>query len=295
MLSIIIPSRNCAYSTRTVQDILAKAKGDIEVIVHIDDQWPETIKDKRVTYIHPTIPRGMRAGINAGLALAKGKYIMKCDDHCLFGEGFDKIITENMQDDWLVIPRRYSLHAEGWRREEKMPIKDYHYLSWPQLYSHYGYCMFPQEWRERTYERMNKPEYDIDETMSFQGSCYFANREYFIDIVGFLDDRLETYSTFACEQLETGLKYWLGGGGVMVNKKTWYAHLFKNKKYYEGRRRDRDYKKNLKTLAGYDWCCKHWMNNQEPNMYRRIGWLIDRFWPVPNWPDNWKELWNETD
>ena len=289
MISIVIPERNEPYLNKTLQSILDSATGEIEVFVNIDDEWhKEKIEDKRITYLHPDTPQGMRAGVNAGIKKATGRYIMKSDAHCLFAPGFDEVLVENMQKHWLVIPRRYSLHAEAWKRDERMPIKDYHYLSWPQLYSHYGYCMFPQEWRERTHERMKG--YDIDDTMTFQGSCWFADRDYFMQKVGLLDDRVETYSTFSSEPLEVGLKYWLGGGEVKVNKKTWYAHLFKNKHYYEGRRGDRDYKKNLKALAGYDWACKHWMNNQEPNMVHKLKWLINKFWPVPSWPED-RGLW----
>jgi glycosyltransferase involved in cell wall biosynthesis len=289
MLSIIIPERNEPYLNNTLKSLLDNAEGEIEIFVHIDEDLPEKIEDKRITYLHSDTPRGMRAGINAGLAKAKGKYIMKSDAHCLFAPSFDTTLIKEMQENWLVIPRRYSLHAEAWKIDKRMPVKDYHYLSWPQIYSHYGYCMFPQEWRERTSERMKG--YDIDDTMTFQGSCWFADRDYFMKHIGLLDDKPETYSSFSGEQLEVGLKYWLGGGEVKVNKKTWYAHLFKNKHYYEGKRRDRDYKKSLKTLAGWDWARKHWMNNEEPNMIHKIEWLIDKFWPVPNWPVKWRDVW----
>lgn len=284
-LSIIIPSRDEPYLDKTLNDLLEKAVKKIEIFVNIDGDLPETlVLDKRITYFHKQEPIGMRAGINAGLKKATGKYIMKCDAHCLFAKGFDKVLTENMQEKWLVVPRRYSLHAEGWKRDKRMPLKDYHYLSWPKLYSSYGHCMFPQEWRERMIERFNG--YDIDDTMTMQGSCWFANRDYFMKRVGFLDDSPNTYSGFSGEQLEVGLKYWLGGGEMKVNKKTWYAHLFKNKKYYQGRRRAKNYKKNLKALAGWDWACKHWMRNEEPKMIHKISWLVEKFWPVPGWPED---------
>jgi len=289
MISIIIPSYNEPYLKKTVEDILKKAEGEIEIIVHLDKGDVLDIKDKRLIVYYPEKPKGMRAGINFGLRNSIGEYVMKVDAHCLFDQGFDKKLLEEMHDDWLVVPRRYSLNADGWKREKRMPIKDYHYLAWPQIYSNYGYCLFPQEWKERTYERMKG--HDIDDTMTLQGSCWLANKNFFMKHVGFLDDDPKHYSTFSGEQLEVGLKYWLGGGQIKVNKKTWYAHLFKNKHYYEGRRKDRDYKKSLKTLAGWDWAAKHWMNNEEPGMIHQIGWLIDKFWPVPGWPENWRELW----
>lgn len=291
MISIIIPSNSCPYAFKTVNEVLTKAKGEIEVIVNVDSPGQEESIDPRVTYLHPDKPLGMRGGINAGLKLAKGDYIMKIDDHCLFSEGYDKVLAKDMQDNWLVIPRRYSLHADNWDRDLRMPVKDYHLLSFPSFPNNkYGNGIYPQEWVERMRERLGKPEYDIDDTMSFQGSCYFANRKYFMDHVGFLDDRPDTYSTFSGEPLEVGLKYWLGGGEVKVNKKTWYAHLFKNRHYYHGKRADRDYKLNLKAKAGHVWSSHHWMRNEEPNMIHPMSWLVEKFWPVPGWPED-RSLW----
>src|SRR5512135_496390 len=97
-LSVIIPSRNSPFTTRTIEDVLQKSVLDVEVIVNIDENWPDPLaKDKRVTYIHPSSPKGMKWGINACASLARGKYMMKTDDHCLFAEGFDKVLVENHQ------------------------------------------------------------------------------------------------------------------------------------------------------------------------------------------------------
>jgi len=296
-VSIIIPSYREIYLNRTLEDILEKAKGDIEILVHVDKCLPKNfpeqdINDDRVIFKYANKPQGMRAGINWGLNEAKGDYIMKCDAHCVFDNGFDLKLQKDMEDNWLVVPRRYSLYANGWKRDLRMPTKDYHYLAFPQVYNDYGYLMAPQAWRLRTRERMNNPKYEIDDTMSLQGSCWFANRNYFMERVGYLDDNMNTYSTFSGEQLEVGLKYALGGGEVKVNKKTWYAHLFKNKAFYsqKGMSINKVYKKSLKSLAGWDWATKHWVNNEEPNMIHPFSWLVEKFWPVPTWPSD-RKLW----
>jgi len=283
-LSVVIPNRNSPFTTKTIQDVLEKAVGNVEVIVNVDENWPDPlVEDTRVTYIHPGSPRGMRWGINSAVALAKGKYIMKTDDHCMFAPGFDKVMSENCAENWLIIPRRYSLDAENWKIDKGRPVRDYHYLCFPRQGKQHDWGMHGVEWPERGRERSD-PKYDIDDTMSFQGSCWFANRRYFTKHVGILDDRIETYSTFAQEPQEIGLKYWLGGGENKVNKKTWYAHLHKGRHY------GRMYKEDKHTVASHNWSAKHWMNNEEPKMIHPISWLVEKFWPVPTWPED-RSLW----
>ncbi len=31
------------------------------------------------------------------------------------------------------------------------------------------------------------------------------------------------------------------------------------------------------------------MKNEEPGMIHKIEWLVEKFWPVPTWPDDWKD------
>lgn len=285
-LSVIIPNRNSPFATKTIQDILEKATTEVEIIVNVDEKWPEPLlNDKRVTYVHPAVPKGMRAGINAGLALARGKYVMKTDDHCMFDKGFDKVLTESCAENWLMIPRRYSLDAEKWERDLTRPIRDYHYICFPEQGKAHDFGMHGVEWRDRDRERTD-PKYDLDNTPSWQGSMWFANKDYFMKHVGFLDDRIETYSTFAQEPQEIGMKYWLGGGAIKINKKTWYAHLHKGKRY--GRMYHMDYH----TVASHNWSAKHWMNDEEPGMIHTMEWFVNEKFPgMPTWPENWADIW----
>ena len=284
MLSVIIPNRNSQFTTKTIEDVLLKSVNEIEVIVNVDEKWPTPLlNDKRITYVHPSTPRGMRSGINAGLSLAKGDYIMKVDDHCMFAQGYDKELADSCAENWLMIPRRYSLDAENWERNLTRPVRDYHYLCFPKQGKEHDWGMHGVEWHDRDKERTD-PKYDIDDTMAWQGSCWFANKKYFMSHVGFLDDRVETYSTFAQEPQEIGLKYWLGDGEIKVNKRTWMAHLHKGKQY------GRMYKEDYHTVASHNWSAKHWMTNEEPNLKHPISWLVEKFWPVPTWPED-RKLW----
>jgi hypothetical protein len=142
----------------------------------------------------------------------------------------------------------------------------------------------PQDWRKG--REKDDPRFDIDDTMTFQGSCWFANKVYFMKHVGYLNDSRDAYGPFGGEQVEIGLKYWLGGGEVKVNKKTWYAHLVKRPYHYASGVFSRRYKSSRAVSANRAWLAKHWMGNQEPKMIHPISWLVEKFWPVPTWPEN---------
>jgi glycosyltransferase involved in cell wall biosynthesis len=285
-LSVLIPNRNSPFLTKTIKDLLQKAVGDIEVIVNVDEQWPEEIvDDKRVIYLHPAQPIGLRQGINACARVARGKYLMKLDDHCMVAPGFDKVLIENhLSNNWVQIPRRYALDAEKWAIEErtdnKYPI-DYMYQDFPRKGKANDDGTHGVEWRERRDERTDS-KYDIDDTPSFQGSCWFMTKDYFDNFLHGLHE--EGYGQFAQEAQEIGFKTWLGGGAVRVNKKTWYAHLHKGKVY------GRFYKMPSGNPESDSWSASHWLNNEEPGMIKKFAWLIDNKFPgMPGWPIDWKE------
>lgn len=286
MLSVIIPSRNEIFLQRTIQDLLEKAVGDIEVIAVLDGYWPpreELVLDRRVTYLHRGASRGMRSGINSAIAIARGEWIMKCDAHCMFAPGFDETLTQNMEDDWLVIPRRKRLEPFNWEiKDVGKPDVDYEFLSYP-LWKPDEVGIHGTIWTERIRERLGKPEYDIDENMSFQGSCWVANKKYFMENIYPMQE--EGYGTFIGEPQEIGLKYWLGGGKTMVNKKTWYAH------WHKGKENGRGYSIGKSGLiAGNAYSVDYWMNNKWEKRIHDIQWLVERFMPVPTWPED-RGLW----
>jgi len=60
-----------------------------------------------------------------------------------------------------------------------------------------------------------------------------------------------------------------------------YALLVKKlKRYFQGK---------SELYAGHTWGGHHWMRNEEPGMIHKLEWLVDKFWPVPTWPDDWKD------
>lgn len=282
LVSIIIPARNEIFLEKTIRDILVKAKGPIEIIPVLDGYWckaEEIVDDVRVSYLHFGASRGMREAINSAARKANGEYLLKCDAHVLFDEGFDEKLKEGVptydtmaDGSWIVIPRRKRLDAENWCIQDVgKPDVDYEYLSSPADDGAKGNI-----WTERAVERFGKPEFDIDENITFQGSCWFMRRSHLLETLGGMSE--VGYGTFVREAQEIGLKTWLLGGKVINNKKTWYAHLHKGPQYGRMYFLDKE-----KIKAGNAYCDDFWFNNRLEGAKYDLAWLIERFMPVPTW------------
>ena len=111
-LSILIPARNEEFLGKTIEDIFKNIRGKTEVIAVLDGYWPNPglIDDPRLTVIHFTESVGQREGTNYAAKLSRAKYLMKCDAHCAFDEGFDVKMMDNMQDSWTMVPEMRNLH-----------------------------------------------------------------------------------------------------------------------------------------------------------------------------------------
>ncbi len=285
-VSAIIPSRNERFLPQTIDDLFAKASGDVEVIAVLDGYWPDPpLKDrKNLIVIHRGRHRGMRAAINAAASIAKGEFLLKCDAHCMFNEGYDEVLKADCADNWVVIPARYSLDAENWVIAQTGKSRvDYHYLCFPYPDKEHDAGMHGVVWRDRAHQRSGDPKYDIDDEMSFQGSCWFMTKYHFDN---FLHGMSEVgYGSFTQEPQEIGLKTWLGGGEIKVNKKTWYAHLHKGSRYGRG------YSLSSREIVrGHLWASRYWMTNQWEDRVHDMEWLVDKFAPVPTWPED-RALW----
>lgn len=288
--SIIIPARDERFLTPTIDDIFRNARGEIEVIAVLDsDKWPLDWKDvttrhPRLHTIHNGSPKGMRYSINVGVASAVSRgatYIAKSDGHCSFSEGFDEVLKATMEPNWVVVPRRGRLDPENWTATEThKPDIDYHYLSYPDNPEDFGGPgLNGKPWAERAIQRK---DILVDEECSSQGSFWFMEAAYF--------NKLElmdaaNYSEFWSEFQEIGLKAWLSGGKVMVNKNCKYLHLHKGRKYGRG------YKLQESWLQQGASFTKNWIWNEAwDRQTLPFEWLIDHFAPVPTWPENWRDV-----
>jgi glycosyltransferase involved in cell wall biosynthesis len=290
--SVIIPSRIDEFLSKTIEDILDKATNEIEVIVILDGYWcGDVLGDERVTYIHHGTQhnsRGMRDSINKGIALSRGKYIMKIDEHCMLDEGFDDKLAADCEDNWVVIPRRKRLDAEAWKLvEDGRRDIDYMYITYP--YTEPGTnCtgLHGSEWKQRRDERLDVL---IDDTPSMQGSCYFMTRKHWDKTIGFLDST--NYGHFTQEAQEIGMKTWLSGGRMVVNKKTWYAHFHKGKRpkgkgYGFSNQQYRDHAVSVER--GRLYCIDYWLNTKDYPL--DWNWFVtEKFPDMPGWTTDWRE------
>jgi len=279
MLSIIIPSRTEKFLNNTIQDVLKKSTGEIEVFPVLDgysDDYPyEKIRDPRVKYISLPEPdnfeRHKRQAVNAGVSLSKGEYVMWLDAHCVVAEGFDEVLKRDCQENWVVIPRRHRLDVRKWDRLEpdERPPTDYEYWMWRKLIKK---RMANYRWDSRTNARK---DIMIDDTLTCQGSFIFMTRKWF-DRMGFM--KVQGYTGWGQEAEEICLETWKNGGRVVVNKNTWYAHLRK------GQIHGRMYKWT-NPQPSYDYSFDYWVLKNRAFFTN----IINRFMPVPNFESDWEE------
>jgi len=275
MLTIIIPSRNERFLRKTIEDVLEKATGEIEVLPVLDGYREEEVKDTRVKYIYleKREETQKRQAINKAVGIARGKYVMSLDAHCMMAKGFDEVLARDHKEDWVQVPRRHRLDVENWqmqKQSDNRPPIDYEYVMYKYLKMKviYGF-----KWDRKTIERTNVP---IDETMTIQGSCWFMTKDWFHRL-GLM--QVEGYSGWGQEGEEISLKTWRAGGKVMVNKNTWYAHLHKGNKYGRGYFMS---KQSRKDCDAYSY--NYWVNENREFFIK----YIEKFNP-PGWPKNWKD------
>lgn len=278
-VSIIIPSRNEKYLKRTLDNIYENAIGDFEVIVGFNGKtdYPLQGTYPNLIMIYESENIGLKPMINKLAHLANGKYLYKSDAHCAFDKGFDEKLASNMQDNWVVTPRFYVLDGQTWAWQDDR-FYDYFYLSCPFTDPRGLRFKAGGHWAERTKEKLNGIL--VDETPQIHGSGWFVNREYFLKNLQFPETDWDGH---AQEPIWLGLRNWLIGGKVMVNKKTWYAHLHQNSSE-RGYPEDRTH-----TEKTYNDTAKYWLLDKEPNLLHNFEWFIDKFYPMPSWNLDWKQ------
>jgi hypothetical protein len=287
------------FLSKTIQNILENIEGDTEVICVLDGAWadPPVADDPRVTLVYHNQSIGQRAATNEACKLSKAKFVMKVDAHCAFDKGFDVKLMADMQDDWTVAPLMRNLHAFDWvckkcgdrRYQGPTPTscpkcdnktefeRDVMWVAKPSPQST-SYCFDIEPHFQYFGEFKKRPEGqgDITESMSLQGSCFMVTRDKYWELN--LCD--ESMGSWGSQGIEVACKTWLSGGRVMINHKTWYAHMFRTQggdfgfPYPLGGNQVSSAKKKAKDL---------FFNNKWDKAIHPLSWLVEKFWPVPKW------------
>ena len=301
-LSIIVPARNEMFLSRTVEDALRNIRGNTEIIVGCDGNWPDPpIEDHpKVHIIYHSQSIGQRAITNECVRLSNAKYIMKVDAHCAFDEGFDVKLMGDMQPDWTMVPVMRNFHIFDWvcvkcgdrRYQGPTPTscpkcdnttdfrRDVVWIAKTNPLST-SYCFDPEPHFQYFREYKHRPDVKgpITETMSLQGSCFLVTRDKFLELN--LSD--EEFGSWGSQGIEVACKTWLSGGRVVCNHKTWYAHCFRTQggdfgfPYKISGRQVDSAKKYARDL---------FFNNKWPKQIHPLSWLVEKFWPIPGWSDD---------
>ena len=298
-LSIIIPSRNEMWLNHTVEDILHNSEADTEIIVALDGQWPVDpvpVHPKvKVLFFPESI--GQRAATNRGVRISDAKYVMKLDAHCAFDKGFDRILLEDIKDDWTIVPLMRNLHVFDWvckcgHRQYQGPTpdkcpkcgdkmeKDIVWRAKPSPKStayRFDKTLHFQYWGEYK----TKQKGDLVETMSLQGSCFMMRRDRYLDL-NICD---ETWGSWGNQGTEVSVKSHLSGGKVIVDKRTWYAHLFRT----QGLDFGFPYPQSGRAVEKARKCSRDlFLNDKWDKAIHPFSWLIKKFEP-PDWEHVWKK------
>jgi glycosyltransferase involved in cell wall biosynthesis len=277
-VSFLIPARNEIYLEPTIKSLLDNCKGDIEIIVVLDGYIPDPpiiLNDDRVIFLYYKESIGQRAAINEAAKIATGDFLCKLDAHCCVDEGFDVKLAADCEYGWTVIPRMKNLdpdtfmprfHDDEELAFRKGKIVDYMYMGIEK--GELRTLYYP--WKVS--QKMHKERKDIliDETMSCQGCCYSMHKDRYWELGG----AMEEHGSWGNQGIEIAAGTWLSGGKLIVNKKTWFAHLWRKEHPFplSG--------KQVEAARKYSWDL--WINNKWPKAVHTFQWLVDKFNP-PGW------------
>jgi len=302
-LSVLIPSRNEIFLSKTIENILENIEGDTEIIAVLDGGWADPpVKDHpRVTLIYHPVSIGQRAAVNEAAQLATGKYMLKCDAHCSFDKGFDVKLMEPYESgelgfDVTTIPRMYNLHAFDWackqcgnrtyqgpyptKCEECDNVADFErVMVWQPRWSRKtDFARFDNTLHFQyhgSYGKRPQAQGDLPEVMCFVGACFFMHRKRFWDIDG-LDEETGSWGQMG---VEISCKSWLSGGRMVTNRRTHFSHMFRTQAGFgfpyanPGIEKARIRSRHL------------WFGNNWPKQVHPLSWLLEKFWPIPDWTD----------
>jgi len=112
--------------------------------------------------------------------------------------------------------------------------------------------------------------------MSCLGACIFCHRKRFIEL-GMMDENHGSWGQFGTE---VACKSWLSEGRLVVNKKTWFSHMFRT----QGGDFGFPYKISGRAVnKARQYSQDLWLKNKWKGAKRKFEWIIEHFKPIPDW------------
>ena len=312
-LSVLIPARNEEYLNLTVQSVLKNIRGKTEVLVGLDGSWsnppiqvPQGTPNLTIVYYPNSI--GQRGMTNQLCKLSKAKWVMKLDAHCVVDEGFDVKLLANAQDNWTIVPALLNLHVFDWKckkcgntwyqsptprhcmnnHSEGQNPRDLNSLCdnttdfekviifKPRFNKRSEFFRFDTDLHFQYHGVRGKhpdAKGDIAETMSIQGSCFMVTKERY-ETLNLCDEK---FGSWGQQGVEVACKTWLSGGRVVVNKTTYYSHMFRT----QGGDFGFPYPLSGKQIKGArEYSRKLFIENTWPLQKYPLSWLIEKFAPL---------------
>lgn len=298
-LSILIPARNEEWLAHTVDDLLAHSESDFEILIGLDGEVNKTYKlpvHPRVSVIKVNKSIGQRAMTNKLCKLSKAKYVAKTDAHCAFDQGWDVKMLKDMKDNWTMAPSMRNLHVFNWKCVNgheryqspsgpcaecgRMTYKDVVWFPKPNPRSS-SYCFDAEPHFQYFNEYKQREEYKktkLNQSMSLQGSFFMLTREKYWE----LDISSEEFGSWGSQGIEVAVKTWLSGGEVRINRRTWYAHMFRT----QGGDFSFPYDISNHQVARAKKVARNlFYKNNWPLAQKPLSWLVEKFWPVRGWTE----------
>ncbi len=277
---------------------------DTEVIAVLDGQWadPPIPDNPKVHLVYHSNSIGQRAATNEAARLSQAKYVMKCDAHCAFDKGFDrKLIAPyeqgELESNVTSVPRMYNLHGFDWEcacgnrtyqgpkpikcekcKNENQSLFEMKVVWKPRMNRMSDFMRFDHELHFQYaghFKSRPGAELDLAEQMTCVGACWMMTRSRYWEI----EPCDELHGSWGQQGTEVACKSWLSGGRQVVNKRTWFSHMFRTQPGFgfpypnPGIDKARKYSRQL------------WYGNKWDKQIYPLSWLIDKFKPVTGWHD----------
>jgi GT2 family glycosyltransferase len=260
-LSVIVPDYKDPLLHKTIDSLLDNSElGDqLEVIAVLDGCWSTLPfrEDDRLKIVHLGKNRGMRGAINAGVAVAKGEFIMRTDEHCMFCKGYDRILTKACRKNWIITGMQYFLDPVKWEVMDIPPVGH------QKLVIQGGKKFAGQRWEEldeKTKNRVNS------ETMAMQGSMWLMPRKWWQDVIGEL--QTEGYGPLIQDSHEMVFKTWKAGGELVLNREMWFAHKHRS---FSRTHSNGTVENPANCDQGYEYALNEWRDYYEKEVRPKWG------------------------